>query len=154
MKKLNPDSGAFRRLQDIIGAKGTTRLKDLKNDGMRIYQIEVLLDYGYIIGMAGRVTVTQAGHDYVDEVLRSRGERRQVEVQQTLDEQINRPYVSIRSTVNARPYRPGAEDYKNVPSLFTANVVEKKTVDAHGNSVNVVEIGTVIRKLPSGEVLL
>lgn len=153
MKKLNPDSGAFRRLQDIINLSGTTRLKDLKDDGMRVYQIEVLLDYGYIIGMGGRVSVTQAGRDYMQEVLCSRGELAEVVAAQVKDEQVSRPYASIRPTVGARPYRPGSEDYKKVPSLFTSNVVEKKTVDAHGNPVKEIETGTVIRKLPSGEVL-
>lgn len=130
MKKLNPDSGAFRRLQDIINSSGATRLKDLKDDGMRVYQIEVLLDYGYIMGMGGRVTVTQAGRDYVQEVLRDRGELAEVVAAQVKDEQVSRPYASIRSTVGARPYRPGADDYRNIPSLMGET-----------------------RRLPSGEVI-
>lgn len=130
MRKLNSDSGAFRRLQDIINSSGTTRLKDLKDDGMRVYQIEVLLDYGYIIGMSGRVSVTQAGRDYAQEVMCSRGELAEVVAAQVKDEQVNRLYASIRSTAGARPYRPGADDYRNIPSLMGEP-----------------------RRLPSGEVL-
>lgn len=51
------------------------------------------------------------------------------------------------------PYRPGADDFKNIPSLYTAEVVKKTVVNEHGCITNITEVGNVIRKLPGGKVV-
>ncbi|BBB59928.1 hypothetical protein UNDKW_1655 [Undibacterium sp. KW1] len=149
MTPLERDSSAYQRLKMLIDVGGASALP-IKTDPMRAYQIEVLLDYGYVSCCNRTATVTAAGYDYVAVT-----ESQSVEevVAQVKAEQINRPYFSARPTVSARPYRPGSEDYKKVPSLHTANVTVEKTVNEHGNPVKKINIGSVIRKLPSGEVI-
>lgn len=126
MTPLERDSGAYQRLKMLIDVGGASALP-IKTDPMRAYQIEVLLDYGYVACCNRIATVTAAGYDYVAVT-----ELQPLEevVAQVKAEQINRPYQSIRSTSNARPYRPGADDHLSIPSLM-------------GD----------VRRLPSGEVI-
>lgn len=66
--------------------------------------------------------------------------------------QVNRPLNLARHRAVA-PFRPGADDYKKIPSLYTAEVVETAEVNEHGAIIESVKVGRVVRKLPNGEVV-
>ncbi len=53
----------------------------------------------------------------------------------------------------AGPIRPGADDYKSIPSLYSTGVAERQTVGANGSVSRTIVVAGYIRKLPSGEVV-
>ena len=51
------------------------------------------------------------------------------------------------------PYRPGSDEYKQIPSLYTSAVVKQAEVNEHGAIIHTTTVGHVIRKLPDGKVV-
>ena len=120
MKRLKTDSDAFRMLVQLVQLGGVAQFNQFDDEGTESfkYRVRTLSDRLLIETDNRKMAATQRGKDYVAEHsdMVSVIVTHVAEVQ-VAEQQLNRPYASIRSTTNARPYRPGSEDYKQIPSL-------------------------------------
>ncbi|BBB65894.1 hypothetical protein UNDYM_1641 [Undibacterium sp. YM2] len=120
MKRLKTDSDAFAMLARLVELGGVAQFSQFRDVSVKqlSYRVGVLRDHFLIVVEDKTIRVTQAGKNYVAEHHEMVSAIvTQVAVEKVAEVQLNRPYASIRSTTNARPYRPGSEDYKQIPSL-------------------------------------
>ncbi|MFZ6755774.1 hypothetical protein ACO0K9_01025 [Undibacterium sp. Ji50W] len=134
MKNLRTDSRAFQLLVLIVEMGGRVPLRDIPEADSEqvVYWLDVLRYYPYTITSNDVITVTPVGRERVDEYRLELGLPiiEKIEAVPLPDAMTVRPYQSLRKTGNARPCRPGMDDYRSIPSLIGG-----------------------VRRLPGGEVI-
>lgn len=157
------DTVAFRALCRIVALGGRAKHADLltvlpakyHQVGMfRRYIVEVLASYSLVDFDDDGVTMvaTKLGRQFCGVDVKAPAAAKYVGEVAAKRVQIVRDLDLSRHRVVA-PYRPGADEYINIPSLYTAGVVDKTGVNENGAITRSIVVGHVVRKLPNGEVV-
>lgn len=157
------DTVAYRvlcRIVDLGGCATHAQLLDMlsadyrKQSTFKRYVTDVLLRYEVVTLDNDHLTLraTQHGKEYI-------GAQIKVEPPAKYEGQIAPARIRTFCEFNVQkhravaPQRPGADDYKQIPSLYTAAVVKQAEVNEHGAIIRTTTVGHVIRKLPDGKVV-
>lgn len=158
-----PGSAAHRAICRLVELGGRTKLCRLLDvipveyhtvHMLERYVLIPLAEYAFLIEEGEFVRATPKGKEYAGQHLVTHLPVAQEYVGQIVPGrvQVNRP-LNLAKHRAVAPFRPGADDYKKIPSLFTAEVVEKVGPNEHGAIIRTIEVGKVIRKLPGGKVV-
>ncbi|MFZ3001409.1 MAG: hypothetical protein WA071_13860 [Undibacterium umbellatum] len=158
-----PGSAAHRAICRLVELGGRTKLCRLLDvipveyhtvHMLERYVLIPLAEYAFLIEEGEFVRATPKGKEYAGQHLVTHLPVAQEYVGQIVPGrvQVNRP-LNLAKHRAVAPFRPGSDDYKKIPSLFTAEVVETAEVNEHGAIIETVKVGRVVRKLPNGEVV-
>ncbi|MFZ6871143.1 hypothetical protein ACO0LF_03650 [Undibacterium sp. Di27W] len=161
-----PGSAAYKAICRIVDLGGSAKMSALLGvlpieyhtvAMFRRYVIHILVDHALIFAdmCDGQILrATQYGKDFAGRAVKSQlptADKYVGEVVQPRTRTVRE--LNLKRHRAVAPFRPGSDDFKKIPSLFTADVVEKLEPNEFGALIRTVTVGKTVRKLPSGEVV-